>query len=1238
MGNLLKKSLGVFLAAAVSLSAISCASAAPETKASEVIGTKVMDLDLSVTGQKEYNINRGIGTRDTRLSVGDQTVMSEEGFVIRPEIAGNKPNVADVSIDLTKLDKTYTYFSAVVGQDDNASLIRANGVGGSLQCMVIVDGETLVDTAIMAPGDMERISCIIPAGAQTLTMRTSDVEGDHYNDYCDWIKPTLYTGSPKVNGVKKALYSEGNPSGNTSVSAEASIGVRFNVKEGFSEISIAKESSEDKINGYLYDFTYSYVRSLQNKPIATVTGEAEGTQVKFDLGGIVPAGEYVFVAEGLKGVKANGSQYGYYYLDGNPNKGLINVSLTFVNSADSYLDTPTEEVSFEKKTADVSPAEKQRAELTYKNMLADLSSFPSSVNIGDDSYTGFPSPDFTVASRNTTTDEQHHCETTDTTINHKSGLQFVLKTAFYPEYAAFEWTVYVTNPGTEDSPIVSNFYGCNGYEFNGENPTILTNNSDFEAGEAPYRTDKVEIAEGQTVTDSPANGRGTDEAFPYYNLEYGDKGALIAVGWSSTWQTDFEYSNGVTKFSDKQKVFSSLIKPGEVARTPLTAMVLYDGRDIDRARNLWRSWFIDCNMYRDNGKDLTDPFVAGVTSIVYNEMLNANTENQKNSILAYVTSGVDIDVWWMDAGWYPCYESNGTKDWRNTGNWTPDTERFPDKFSEISKTANENGVKTLLWFEPERVGMSYTDGEALADSCVKPEWLIGYGEANESAYQDPNVPYYRQLDIGNDECRAWLKTQIAKVLTEGGISVYREDMNLGRSEIYYTLYNNSHPERTGMTENKCVQGHYDYWKYLIELDQVELLDSCASGGHRLDLESMRLAVSLHPSDYNHNDMVAKQVANFNLASWLPFTGANSAESLTTVDEYTLRSGYRQCLVLQYDPLQLSGTQKDKLKGLLAEWRNISQYYYDDIYQLTKETFSRNEFYSYGYLDRDTHSGFAMVYNRNGVERTEYIKLKGLNEDDTYEISFASGAASVTANGNYLMNRGVAVKTKSSDVLYIKRTAEAENDLTEFNAALEKAKKTKFSIMTIESGFEMAKAIANAEAIVAAGDTAKPVNFKNATEELKKAQKALKMASASESADVKLAQLDKVIDYIGEVNRDNVLDKGSIIEFAETAKEALLRKYPDAVIEKDGVLTAARADYDRLTTVPVDETTYGDVDGDGDVTVTDALMILQHSVGKITLADKYLKAADVDGTAGISVTDALAVLQYAVKKIDKLPIK
>ena len=63
---------------------------------------------------------------------------------------------------------------------------------------------------------------------------------------------------------------------------------------------------------------------------------------------------------------------------------------------------------------------------------------------------------------------------------------------------------------------------------------------------------------------------------------------------------------------------------------------------------------------------------------------------------------------------------------------------------------------------------------------------------------------------------------------------------------------------------------------------------------------------------------------------------------------------------------------------------------------------------------------------------------------------------------------------------------------------------------------------------------------------------------------------------------------------------------------------------------------GDVDGDNDVTVTDALMVLQHSVSKITLSDAAVKNADVDGDESITVTDALLILQYAVKQIDSFP--
>ena len=64
--------------------------------------------------------------------------------------------------------------------------------------------------------------------------------------------------------------------------------------------------------------------------------------------------------------------------------------------------------------------------------------------------------------------------------------------------------------------------------------------------------------------------------------------------------------------------------------------------------------------------------------------------------------------------------------------------------------------------------------------------------------------------------------------------------------------------------------------------------------------------------------------------------------------------------------------------------------------------------------------------------------------------------------------------------------------------------------------------------------------------------------------------------------------------------------------------------------------YGDIDGDKEVKVGDALMALQAAVGKIALDDEALAAADVDGKEGVSVADALCILQYAVGKIQKFP--
>ncbi len=61
---------------------------------------------------------------------------------------------------------------------------------------------------------------------------------------------------------------------------------------------------------------------------------------------------------------------------------------------------------------------------------------------------------------------------------------------------------------------------------------------------------------------------------------------------------------------------------------------------------------------------------------------------------------------------------------------------------------------------------------------------------------------------------------------------------------------------------------------------------------------------------------------------------------------------------------------------------------------------------------------------------------------------------------------------------------------------------------------------------------------------------------------------------------------------------------------------------------------GDADRNGTVDVTDALLVLQHSVGKIVLEPALCFSCDVNVSGTLTVTDALLILQRSVNKIDK----
>ena len=63
-------------------------------------------------------------------------------------------------------------------------------------------------------------------------------------------------------------------------------------------------------------------------------------------------------------------------------------------------------------------------------------------------------------------------------------------------------------------------------------------------------------------------------------------------------------------------------------------------------------------------------------------------------------------------------------------------------------------------------------------------------------------------------------------------------------------------------------------------------------------------------------------------------------------------------------------------------------------------------------------------------------------------------------------------------------------------------------------------------------------------------------------------------------------------------------------------------------------TLGDVNDDGTIDVSDALMALQSAVNLLQLTESQILAADVDRNLTVDVSDALLLLKYSVNLIDK----
>ena len=95
-------------------------------------------------------------------------------------------------------------------------------------------------------------------------------------------------------------------------------------------------------------------------------------------------------------------------------------------------------------------------------------------------------------------------------------------------------------------------------------------------------------------------------------------------------------------------------------------------------------------------------------------------------------------------------------------------------------------------------------------------------------------------------------------------------------------------------------------------------------------------------------------------------------------------------------------------------------------------------------------------------------------------------------------------------------------------------------------------------------------------------------------------------------------------------------YPSTI--KDSTVYLSGTDLDGLTKMGFIDlnVTLGDVDGNSELEVYDALLVLQKGTGLITMTEEQELAADVNGDGSVDQYDALLILQKAVGLIENFP--
>ena len=539
-----------------------------------------------------------------------------------------------------------------------------------------------------------------------------------------------------------------------------------------------------------------------------------------------------------------------------------------------------------------------------------------------------------------------------------TGLNVVAEVTAFEDFPAVEWLLRFENRGKKDTPILSDVQALDlVLGTPASSSVVLDQITGDDCSQRSFVPVERPVPPGREARFAPNGGRPSNGTFPFFNIDNGDRGLFVAIGWTGQWAASVRRRpSGPTRVRAGMERTHLTLHPGEAIRTPRILLMSWQGRRID-AHNRFRRLLLAHYLPKVDGKPAR-PAIGAQSFNMNHRGVRPEWNTEAGQIAAAkVTRRIGCDTHWLDAAWFDGGFPGGV------GNWTVRRREYPRGLKPVGEACRKLGLKFLIWWEPERVA----PGTRIARE--HPEFVLGGRKGG-------------LFNLGDPKARRWLTDMLLRQIRQFGVETYRNDFNMDPLSYWRK---NDKPDRQGMTEIRYVEGFYRMWDEIRAKNPGMVPDDCASGGRRIDLEMCMRSIVQTRSDTACAPGRADwdQAQTYGLSLFLPIHSTIGWDFET----YDCRSTATAGFLGEWDILD-PNFPVTKARAHIAEIKANRKYWYGDFYPLTAWSLAPEHWMAYQFHRSDLHEGIVLAFRRAASPYPSLqVSLGGIEPARMYEVTW-----------------------------------------------------------------------------------------------------------------------------------------------------------------------------------------------------------------------------------------------------------